>query len=188
MPRSEIKIGVRHLSFIGIVADLDGRTMFHSLDAMFFIEWDILIGNRTADTGTVACPFLLYKKFRTNGRCSAKSEQQTFPFRSGNILPLAGSRRRTAGQECRLRSVPSVWLQGRHLLMAEIGDVRRFSSKRSRIAFAGIEPLPNDSGKVVGNDKGISKVGSAVLRRTLFLISREQTGGIRCFFFRKNRK
>lgn len=55
-------------------------------------------------------------------------------------------------------------------LMAEIGDVRRFSSKKSLIAFAGIEPLPNDSGKVVGNDKGISKVGSAVLRRTLFLI------------------
>lgn len=55
-------------------------------------------------------------------------------------------------------------------LMAEIGDVRRFSSKKSLIAFAGIEPQPNDSGKVVGNDKGISKVGSAVLRRTLFLI------------------
>ena len=55
-------------------------------------------------------------------------------------------------------------------LIAEIGDVRRFSSKKSLIAFAGIEPQPNDSGKVVGNDKGISKVGSAVLRRTLFLI------------------
>lgn len=55
-------------------------------------------------------------------------------------------------------------------LMVEIGDVRRFASKKSLIAFAGIEPQPNASGKVVGNDKGISKVGSAVLRRTLFLI------------------
>ena len=55
-------------------------------------------------------------------------------------------------------------------LMAEIGDVRRFSSKKLLIAFAGIEPQPNDSGKIVGNDSGISKVGSAVLRRTLFLI------------------
>lgn len=36
--------------------------------------------------------------------------------------------------------------------------------------MAEIEPQPNDSGKIVGNDKGISKVGSAVLRRTLFLI------------------
>lgn len=55
-------------------------------------------------------------------------------------------------------------------LMAEIGDIRRFQSKKSLIAFAGIEPQPNDSGKVVDNDSGISKVGSAVLRRTLFLI------------------
>ena len=55
-------------------------------------------------------------------------------------------------------------------LMAEIGDIRRFSSKKLLIAFAGIEPQPNDSGKIVGNDSGISKVGSAVLRRTLFLI------------------
>lgn len=55
-------------------------------------------------------------------------------------------------------------------LMAEIGDVRRFSSNKSLIAFAEIEPQPNDSGKVAGNDKEISKVGSAVLRRTLFLI------------------
>ena len=70
-------------------------------------------------------------------------------------------------------------------LMAEIGDVRRFSSKRSLIAFAGIELLPNDSGKVVGNDKGISKVGSAVLRRTLFLISLEQKGGHTLLFAQK---
>lgn len=55
-------------------------------------------------------------------------------------------------------------------LIAEIGDVRRFSTKKALVAFAGIEPQPNDSGKVVGNDSGISKVGSAVLRRTLFLI------------------
>lgn len=33
-----------------------------------------------------------------------------------------------------------------------------------------LDAVLNDSGKVVGNDKGISKVGSAVLRRTLFLI------------------
>ena len=45
-----------------------------------------------------------------------------------------------------------------------------FPPRNLSLLFAGIEPQPNDSGKVVGNDKGISKVGSAVLRRTLFLI------------------
>ena len=55
-------------------------------------------------------------------------------------------------------------------LMAEIGDVRRFHSKKALVAFAGIDAPPNDSGQVVGCSKGMSKVGSAQLRRTLFLI------------------
>ena len=33
---------MRRLSFIGIVADLDGRTMFHSLETVLFIEGNIL--------------------------------------------------------------------------------------------------------------------------------------------------
>lgn len=48
--------------------------------------------------------------------------------------------------------------------------MRRICHKKSLIAFAGIEPQPNDFGKIMGNGKGIRKVGSAVLRRTLFLI------------------
>ena len=55
-------------------------------------------------------------------------------------------------------------------LMAEIGDVRRFRSKKSLVAFAGIDSPPNDSGQVQGNHRGISKIVSAPLRRTLFLV------------------
>ena len=55
-------------------------------------------------------------------------------------------------------------------LMAEIGDVRRFYSKKALVAFAGIDSPPNDSGQITGKHKGISKVGSSALRRTLFLI------------------
>lgn len=55
-------------------------------------------------------------------------------------------------------------------LMAEIGDVRRFHSKKARVAFAGIDAPPNDSGQVVGNHKRISKISSPALRRTLFLV------------------
>ncbi len=32
-------------------------------------------------------------------------------------------------------------------LMAEIGDVRRFARKQSLVAFAGIDPMPNQSGE-----------------------------------------
>ena len=55
-------------------------------------------------------------------------------------------------------------------LMAEIGDVRRFYSKKALVAFAGIDAPPNDSGDVTGRHKGMSKVGAASLRRTLFLV------------------
>ncbi len=55
-------------------------------------------------------------------------------------------------------------------LMAEIGDVRRFNSKKALVAYAGIDSPPNDSGQVVGKHKGMTKVGSSSLRRTLFLV------------------
>lgn len=55
-------------------------------------------------------------------------------------------------------------------LMAEIGDVRRFHSKKALVAFAGIDAPPNDSGQVSGSHKAMSKIGSAALRRTLFLV------------------
>lgn len=55
-------------------------------------------------------------------------------------------------------------------LMAEIGDVRRFHSKKALVAFAGIDSPPDDSGQVTNNHKRMTKRGSPALRRTLFLI------------------
>ena len=55
-------------------------------------------------------------------------------------------------------------------LMAEIGDVRRFQSKKALVGFAGIDPPPNQSGKFNANSRSISKRGSSSLRRTLFLV------------------
>ena len=55
-------------------------------------------------------------------------------------------------------------------LMAEIGDVRRFERKQALVAFAGIDPMPNQSGdKNVRSNKS-SKRGSPYLRKTLFNI------------------
>lgn len=55
-------------------------------------------------------------------------------------------------------------------LMAEIGDVRRFERKQALVSFAGIDPMPNQSGdKNVRSNKS-SKRGSPYLRKTLFNI------------------
>ena len=55
-------------------------------------------------------------------------------------------------------------------LMAEIGDVRRFHSKKALVAFAGIDAPPCQSGQMDIPSRSISKRGSAALRRTLFLV------------------
>ena len=55
-------------------------------------------------------------------------------------------------------------------LIAEIGDARRFYSKKALVAYAGLDAPPNDSGDVTGRHKSMSKVGASSLRRMLFLI------------------
>jgi transposase len=53
-------------------------------------------------------------------------------------------------------------------LMAEIGDVRRFERKQALVAFAGIDPMPNQSGEKNVRSNRSSKRGSPYLRKTLF--------------------
>ncbi len=55
-------------------------------------------------------------------------------------------------------------------LIAEIGDIRRFEHSKSIVAMAGIDPPPNQSGQVDVKSRSISKRGSPLLRKTLFLI------------------
>lgn len=55
-------------------------------------------------------------------------------------------------------------------LMAEIGDVRRFSRKGSLAAFAGVDPTPNQSGTYEAKSTSTSKRGAPELRKTLFLV------------------
>ena len=58
---------------------------------------------------------------------------------------------------------------GPHII-AEIGDVRRFYSKKALVAYAGLDAPPNDSGNITGRHKSMSKIGASSLRRTLFLV------------------
>jgi Transposase and inactivated derivatives len=55
-------------------------------------------------------------------------------------------------------------------LMAEIGDVRRFSHKGALTAFAGVDPTPNQSGSYEAKSTPSSKRGSPDLRKTLFVL------------------
>lgn len=55
-------------------------------------------------------------------------------------------------------------------LIAEIGDVTRFHSKRALTAFAGLDSPPYQSGQFESKERKISKRGSPHLRRALFRV------------------
>lgn len=55
-------------------------------------------------------------------------------------------------------------------LIAEIGDVSRFTHKGALTAFAGVDPGVNQSGNYDQKSVHASKKGSPILRRTLFLV------------------
>jgi transposase len=52
--------------------------------------------------------------------------------------------------------------------MGEIGDVRDFASRKSLVAFAGVDPGDSSSGKYVSQSDKTSKSGSPLLRKVLF--------------------
>lgn len=55
-------------------------------------------------------------------------------------------------------------------LIAEIGDVQRFTKRSQLTAFAGVDPGVNESGNYAQRSVPITKHGSPYLRKTLFLI------------------
>lgn len=55
-------------------------------------------------------------------------------------------------------------------LMAEIGDVRRYPRRSSLVAFAGVDPAVNQSGKHEAQSNPTTKRGSPHLRKTLYQV------------------
>jgi transposase len=53
-------------------------------------------------------------------------------------------------------------------LMGETGDVRRFASKWALVAYAGVDPGKDDSGKKVSKSGNMSRSGDALLRKAAF--------------------
>jgi transposase len=73
-------------------------------------------------------------------------------------------------------------------LLAEIGDVHRFPSLESLVAYAGIDPSVFESGEFVGRRQHMSKRGSPYLRRALWLAAhstRQWNPDLDAYFRRK---
>jgi transposase len=73
-------------------------------------------------------------------------------------------------------------------LLAEIGDIHRFSSLESLVAYAGIDPSVFESREFTGRKQHMSKRGSAYLRRALWLAAhstRQYNTDLNDYFQRK---
>jgi len=66
-----------------------------------------------------------------------------------------------------LTTIPGIGTRTACLLLAEIGDVHRFSSARKLVAFAGLTPARFESGTSIGGYTRISRMGSTSIRRVL---------------------
>ena len=82
--------------------------------------------------------------------------------------PVSEVARRYGVSEQSVRNWAESVLGQRKRLRAQIGDVRRFERKQSLVAFAGIDPMPNQSGEKNVRSNKSSKRGSPYLRKALF--------------------
>lgn len=68
----------------------------------------------------------------------------------------------------RLQEIPGIGPHNAATIRAELGDVSRFSKVDQVIAYAGLEPRTQDSGRYAGQ-KRLSKRGPGALRHALYL-------------------
>ena len=90
---------------------------------------------------------------------------------SETIAELKAKMRETASRLPEYPVVMAMYGVGPSLgpqLMAEIGDVTRFTHKGALTAFAGVDPGVNESGSYEQKSVPVSKRGSAQLRKALF--------------------
>lgn len=67
-----------------------------------------------------------------------------------------------------LTSIPGIGITSADILIAEIGDINRFTSGKSLVAFAGIDPKVKQSGVSLKRNTKITKRGSPHLRHILY--------------------
>ncbi len=79
------------------------------------------------------------------------------------------TRQTQANELALLLSIPGLGVRSACLLLAELGDVRRFSDAAKLVAFAGLTPRRVESGTSVRHRTAISRIGSPHLRRLLYM-------------------
>ena len=89
-----------------------------------------------------------------------------------------------------LRSIRGVGPNTAAPFLAEMGEVKNYSSHKKIIAYAGIDPSVHQSGKWIGMSK-LSKRGNRHLRRAIYLMTASvvsQNAFFKAYFFKRKRE
>lgn len=70
-----------------------------------------------------------------------------------------------------LTSISGVGFMSAAMFIAEIGNVTRFPQKNSVVAFAGLDPVTQQSGISINKTGHISRMGSSYLRKIMYIIA-----------------
>jgi len=69
----------------------------------------------------------------------------------------------------KITTIPGIATITGATILGEVGDIGKFSSAKKLVAFAGLDPITNQSGKFENKTGHISKRGSPQLRSALFM-------------------
>jgi transposase len=70
-----------------------------------------------------------------------------------------------------LQSIPGIGELTAITIISEIGDIKNFTKAKHLVAFFGLDPSVNESGKFKGNNSHISKRGTRIGRRALYAVA-----------------
>ncbi|TAN44571.1 MAG: IS110 family transposase [Candidatus Methanoperedens sp.] len=90
--------------------------------------------------------------------------------------------------DSKIMSIPGIGDTLGPMILGEIGDADRFSTAKKLIAFAGLDPVVSQSGRFENKSGSISKRGSPLLRKGLFLaanVARQNDDNLKRFYDKK---
>lgn len=90
--------------------------------------------------------------------------------------------------DSKITTIPGISNNLAAIIIGEIGDIKRFSSYKKLVAYAGLDPSTKQSGRWTCSSGKISKRGSPMLRHALYLaanVSRQRDENFKAYFKRK---
>ncbi|MDO8725824.1 MAG: IS110 family transposase [Candidatus Methanoperedens sp.] len=90
--------------------------------------------------------------------------------------------------DSKIMSIPGIGDTLGPMILGEIGDAQRFPTAKKLIAFAGLDPIVSQSGRFENKSGRISKRGSPLLRKGLFLaanVARQNDENLKRFYDKK---